>query len=245
MSTVRILMVDASPRGYGGTSKLLDVAEAGVRDAGGEPIKVNLREHRIEPCWGCVSDDVGLCKFPCLRADDDFNKLAEEVLRSDGFIVATPVYWYSVPGPLKNFIDRMTSLENMIYHEGRSLLDGKVAGFVVVGADSGVMNVVSYLMVTFNSMGVLIPPWSMAYSHMADKPESDEQALRDAYNVGLIVTEACKVVRGRGPWYRPNVNVARLAKIASEREAKYSALRALRLGRFKELLGKQTSRQFS
>lgn len=43
---------------------------------------------------------------------------------------------------------------------------GKVAGFLAVGNDSGSITAISYLMITFNSIGVHIPPWVLAYHHI-------------------------------------------------------------------------------
>ena len=111
--------------------------------------------------------------------------------------MATPVYWYAPSGLLKNFVDRLTSMENMIFHQGRSLLEGKVAGFIVTGLDSGISMTITHLMFVLNSMGVLITPWSMAYSHMEDVAK-DEKALRDAYNVGYLVVETIKAVKSYG-----------------------------------------------
>ena len=116
MSKVNVLLINGSPRKYGGTFKLLKVAEAGVIDAGGEVKWIHLVDYSIKPCIGCVSDDQKLCKFPCIIKDDEFNKLGEEILKADGLIIATPIYWYNVSPLVKNLVDRMTSFENMILH---------------------------------------------------------------------------------------------------------------------------------
>lgn len=235
-SRPRVLVFIASPRKYGSVAQLAQVAIRGVRDAGGAAELVYLYEYSIKPCIGCASDSVKYCKFPCIISDDDFNKLAEQLIRADGFILATPAYWYAPSGVLKNFIDRLTSLENMIFHGGRSLLEGKVAGFIVTGADSGVFMTVAYLMSVMNSMGVVIPPWSMAYTHSSD-PLEDEGAVRDAYNVGYLVVEVVKALRAYGVHigYKPDVDVKKLAKsvreylrsVASEREARSKYLESI------------------
>jgi len=212
---VRIVVLNASPHANGATSKLARIAGKGVVDAGGEVEYLRLYDYRVEPCKGCVSEDVKKCYFPCPAYQDDFNKLAWRLVEAEGFILATPVYWYAPTGVLKNFIDRLTSLENMIFHSGRSLLDGKVAGFIVAGADSGVISALSYMMIVMNSMGVHIPPWAIAYTHNVN-PLDDEQAVRDAYNVGLNVARAASMLNsGSGmAWYKPDVNLEVLVKEA-------------------------------
>ncbi|OYT38387.1 MAG: NADPH-dependent FMN reductase [Desulfurococcales archaeon ex4484_58] len=214
MGHTKILIINGSPRKYGFTAKLSAIAEKGVLDGGGEAEKIYLYDYEIKECIGCVSDEPKICRFPCIIEDDDFNKLGNKLLESDGFIIVSPIYWYSVSGKLKNFIDRLTSMENMIVHTGRSLLEGKVAGFIVAGNDSGCIQVISYLMVTMNSMGVHIPPWALAYSHEREDVLRDEQAVRDAYNVGYIVAVAANKLRSIREWYRGDVDLSILREIA-------------------------------
>lgn len=211
-SRPKILMLNASPRIYGSSNQLTFVAAKGVSDGGGIPEYINLYEKDIRPCIGCVSDGNKYCVFPCI-INDDFNEIAKRILDSDGLIISTPVYWYAPSGVLKNFIDRLTSMEHMIFHKGRSLLEGKVVGFIATGLDSGVMMAISYLTITLNSMGAHIVPWSMAYSHLEDVTK-DEQALRDAYNVGLIVAKTAKILKNsEHVGYEPRVNIAELVDV--------------------------------
>ena len=210
-----VIVVTGSPRKYGSSTQLAYVAIKGVEDAGGKAEVIRLYDYDIKPCFGCVSDNVKLCRFPCTIDDDDFNEIGERILKSDGIIIATPVYWYAPSGVLKNFIDRLTSMENMIFHGGRSLLEGKVAGFIATGLDAGVLMTIAYMMSVLNSMGVVIAPWSMAYSHMEDVTK-DEKALRDAYNVGYLVVETIKALNGyeKHIGYSKEVDVKELIKIA-------------------------------
>ena len=220
--SARIMLIIGSPRKYGSSAKLAAIAEKGVVDGGGLVYdKVFLYDYNIKPCIGCVSDDQLACKFPCIVDDDDFNKIGEKILESDGFIIVSPIYWYGVTGVLKNFIDRMTSFENMIFHTGRSLLEGKVAGFIVAGNDSGGIHAIAYLMVTMNSMGVHIPAWALAYTHEREDVLRDEQVVRDAYNVGYIVARAANVLKSIREWYKPDINLDLLRKIALEEANKH------------------------
>jgi len=100
----RVLICIASPRKYGVVAQLSQIAIRGVLDAGGEVEVVYLYDYQIKPCLGCVSDSVKYCKFPCIISDDDFNKLAEQLIRSDGLILATPAYWYAPSGQLKTLL---------------------------------------------------------------------------------------------------------------------------------------------
>jgi len=210
-----VLVIIGSPRKYGSSTRLAHVALKGVEDAGGRAEMIHLYDYDIKPCVGCASDNVKYCRFPCVVDDDDFNEIGEKIIGSDGIILVTPVYWYAPSGLLKNFIDRLTSMENMVFHGGRSLLEGKAVGFIATGLDAGTSMTIAYLMFVLNSMGAVIAPWGMAYSHMEDVTK-DEKALRDAYNVGYLVVETIKALKSydKHIGYDEDVNVEELVKIA-------------------------------
>ncbi|RLF05884.1 MAG: flavodoxin family protein [Thermoprotei archaeon] len=182
-----VLGINGSPRKYGNAVKLLMVALEGAKSEGAETKVYHLYDMDIRPCLGCVSDSERLCKYPCV-IEDDMRWFYDELLKADALILSTPVYWYGVSGAVKDFIDRLTALENMIYFDGRSWLEGKVAGFIAVGNDVGALATIQNLMAVFNSMGVLIPPWALAYYEGRGDALDSSQSVADAWNIGRIVT---------------------------------------------------------
>ena len=197
-----ILGINGSPRKYGNALKLLMVALEGAKSEGAETKAYHLYDMDIRPCLGCVSDSEKLCRYPCI-IEDDMKRLYDELLKADAFILSTPVYWYGVSGVVKNFIDRLTALENMIYFDGRSWLEGKVAGFIAVGNDVGALATIQNLMAVLNSMGVLIPPWALAYYEGRGDVLDDKQPIADAWNIGRIVAVTVKILRSHRieRWY--------------------------------------------
>ncbi len=157
-----------------------------------------------------MSDDIKACRHPCVIRDDFTEKIAPEILRADALVIGTPIYWYAPSGVVKNLIDRMTSFENMIFHTGRSLVEGKVAAVIAVGNDTGAIQAIAWLMAVLNSMGFHIPPWALAYYHSREgEPLNDDQAVMDAVNIGKIVVKAARLLRGAGAWYEPRVELER------------------------------------
>jgi multimeric flavodoxin WrbA len=223
MDEAKIVIIEGSPRKYGNSAKLAFVAEKGAKDLGCETEILWVADYNIKPCIGCVSDDVMECRFPCV-IKDDFNRLAEKLISSDGIIVSTPIYWYMVPGQVKNLIDRMTSLENMLLHSGRSLLDGKVAAFIATGNDAGTSTAISYLMDVFNSFGCHIPAWALAYHHSYEDSLDNSAAVIDSYNIGLNVCRLAKVLKKeKEPWYTFQANVEELRNYAKSSIASIEA----------------------
>lgn len=208
---LRVLGINGSARRYGNSFRLLRAALMGAEEEGAETRLIHLYDYELQPCMACYSDKPLECKYPkeCPLLGpgrrDDYHILAELILSSDAFIVATPVYWFMASAKVKTLFERMTSLENMMYHTGRSLLDGKVAGFIAVGEEAGAAMALSWLMLTANMMGIHIPAWGTAYYHGRGDALDDEQALSDAYNVGVNVVRLARTLRGgesAAPWYR-------------------------------------------
>ncbi len=189
---VKVLGIAASPRSYGNSTKLLMVALEASKSLGAETRLLNLYDYKINPCMACYSDNPYECMFPkeCpLNLEGDgYHVVARAILESDAVIFATPVYWFNVAGHLKNLIDRMTSLENMVYHIGRSLVEGKVAGAIAAGEEAGAAMALAWLTFTLNMMGFHIPAWGTAYYHGKGDALDDTNAVMDAYNVGRSVT---------------------------------------------------------
>jgi len=62
--------------------------------------------------------------------NDDFIKLIREsVIKADTLILATPVYWYSMSGRMKVFLDRFTDLLKIEKDLGRQLRGKSMAVF--------------------------------------------------------------------------------------------------------------------
>ena len=69
----------------------------------------------IHPCKGCVSTAMPLCHWPCScypnhslnQTNDWMNEIYERWTAAHGIVIATPVYWYQSPSPLKLMIDRL------------------------------------------------------------------------------------------------------------------------------------------
>jgi len=206
MKEMKVVGLLGSPRRYGSSFKGLMLALKAAERIGAEVEWLHLYDLNIKPCLGCVSEDIKACRYPCV-IEDDMKKVYDLLINSDGFILATPVYWYSPSAAMKNVIDRLTALENMIHIDGHSWLDGKVAGFIATGNDSEAMFAVAQLMTTMNSMGVVIPPWSMAYTNELGEPLENKAFVTDALNVGRSVVMMIRAMRGEkvDRWYDPEL----------------------------------------
>ena len=102
----KILAIYGSPRRKGNTALLLDKAVKGAREAGAEVEEVVLRDLKMSPCleiYGCLK--TGRCVI-----QDDFQGLYDRILECQGFILASPIFFYTVSAHTKILMDRCQSL---------------------------------------------------------------------------------------------------------------------------------------
>lgn len=196
---VKVIGINGSPRKYGNTYKMLSIALKYAQVEGARVEIINLYDYRLEHCIGCLSDEQRACRYPCVL-EDDMKIIYDKVLEAEGIILATPIYWYLPSSMMKLFIDRLTVFENMVFIEGKSWVEGKVAGVIVAGNDSGALTVASAIQSILNSMGFKIPPWSLAYYHEVGDVLNDWDAVLASANVGRAVVLACRNVEPE-KWY--------------------------------------------
>ncbi len=98
----KVLIITSSLREQSNSTLLAQAFKEGAEEKGNEVEIISLRENRIAPCVGCGSCQVhGECFMK-----DKLNDILDKVIDADVLVFASPTYYYSVNGTLKNFIDR-------------------------------------------------------------------------------------------------------------------------------------------
>lgn len=97
-----VLIISASPRKNGNSDILCDRFAQGATERGHNAEKVFLAEKNISYCRGC-----GVCNstHKCIQKDD-MAEILDKMVTADVIVLATPVYFYSMDGQMKTFIDR-------------------------------------------------------------------------------------------------------------------------------------------
>lgn len=125
----KVLIVAASPRPRGHSTLLALEAARGAEDAGAEVRTVRLADLDFGPCRACEK-----CRRPgakgCVQ-EDDLKALAEDIRTADSLLIATPVYWFTMSGPAKLFMDRLYVFGAKGYRE----LKGKWIGIILTSGD--------------------------------------------------------------------------------------------------------------
>lgn len=97
-----VLIISASPRKNGNSEILCDRFAQGAAESGHKTEKIFLASKNIRYCSGC-----GVCNstHQCVQKDD-MAVILEKMISADVIVLATPVYFYSMDGQMKTFIDR-------------------------------------------------------------------------------------------------------------------------------------------
>jgi multimeric flavodoxin WrbA len=102
---MKALVLSTSPRRNGNSARLAQAAAGGLRQAGHTCTLVyadDVLTSFLRDCRTCRTES-GACSI-----NDGFGKTFLDVfLPADGFIAATPIYWYGMSAQLKAFLDRM------------------------------------------------------------------------------------------------------------------------------------------
>ncbi len=133
-----ILAIYGSPRRNGNTAALLKHAVQGARDAGARVEEIVLRDMKISPCleiYGCR--ETGRCVIK-----DDFHKVCDLIAASDGIMLASPIFFYTVSAHTKILMDRCQSLWVKKYWIEKTPFSGQQNAkrkglFISVGATKG------------------------------------------------------------------------------------------------------------
>jgi multimeric flavodoxin WrbA len=111
----KVIVISASPRKGGNSDILCDEFIKGAQESGHEAEKIFLREKEIKFCTGC-----GYCttnEYTECATNDDMAGILEKMLVADVIVFSTPIYFYSMSGQMKTFIDRMCAVYTRIVNK--------------------------------------------------------------------------------------------------------------------------------
>ncbi len=106
-----VLALLASARPDGDTSRLLDLVLSDVEHETADLFALNLAPYT----------------YGRTEIDATFLSLAERMIDADAIVLATPVYWYSMSGVAKTWLDRLTDLTTIRKELGRALAGTSLA----------------------------------------------------------------------------------------------------------------------
>jgi len=106
--TKQVLVILGSPRKKGNSSALADRISRGAKSAGAEVETLFLQDLKISPCRGCDTCQTHDSKGCATK--DDMQKIYPKLIRANAWVIASPVYWFTMSAQTKIFMDRCYAL---------------------------------------------------------------------------------------------------------------------------------------
>ncbi|HJX68642.1 MAG TPA: flavodoxin family protein [Dehalococcoidia bacterium] len=106
--TKQVLVILGSPRKKGNSSTLAARIARGAKSAGAEVETVFLHGLKISPCRGCDTCQKQDSKGCAIK--DDMQDIYPKLIKADAWVIASPVYWFTMSAQTKIFMDRCYAL---------------------------------------------------------------------------------------------------------------------------------------
>lgn len=126
----KILVLLGSPRKKGNSAALAEEIARGAKAGGAKVETVFLQGKKIAPCKGCMHCQRKGSAGCAIR--DDMQQLYPRLLAADGWVIASPVYWFTLSAQTKIFMDRCFAL--LAY--GKEPFRGKGIAIAMTYADA-------------------------------------------------------------------------------------------------------------
>ncbi len=104
----KVLVLLSSPRKKGNSAILAKQITTGAKSAGAKVETIFLHGMKIAPCQSCYT-----CQKPDSKGcaiDDDMQSIYPKLIEADSWVIASPVFWFTMSAQAKLFMDRCFAL---------------------------------------------------------------------------------------------------------------------------------------
>jgi len=197
MALKKIIIVESSPRKNGNSTLLAREVASGARSVGAEVDTIHLHGMNINPCIACDACQDSL-KKDCV-INDDMKEIYPRLRDADVIVWATPIYWFTVSGQIKLFMDRCYALLYLgaapgepgeeVEHTVVSDLSGKKFGVVLTYGDvdpfvSGAVNALRTFQDAARFVGAEIGGYVYGSAAAPGEVAENKILLQQAYKLG-------------------------------------------------------------
>jgi multimeric flavodoxin WrbA len=105
---IKVLVLLGSPRKKGNSAILAEQIAKGAKSGNAKVKTIYLHGKNIAPCKGCMSCQKKGSKGCSIR--DDMQEIYLKLIEADAWVIASPVYWFTMSAQTKIFMDRCFAL---------------------------------------------------------------------------------------------------------------------------------------
>ncbi len=181
--TKKVLVILGSPRRSGNSAALAAQISRGAESAAAEVETLFLQDMEISPCRGCDT-----CKATDSRGcaiEDDMQEVYRKLIGADAWVIASPVYWFTVSAQTKTFLDRCYALSAY----AQNPFAGKRIAIAMSYGDadavrSGCVNALRTFQDAFRYTGSKIAGMVYGSAVKAGEIENNQALMREAEELG-------------------------------------------------------------
>ena len=181
--TKKVLVLLGSPRKKGNSATLAERIIKGAETAGATVERIYLHGQNIAPCnacYGCQKKDSKGCVI-----NDDMQPIYKKLVESYAWVIASPIYWFTMSAQTKLFLDRCFGL----YSYKKNVFKGKRIAIAMSYGDadsfsSGCVNALRTFQDSFTYTGSRIVGMVHGSADKAGEIKSNKRLMIQAEELG-------------------------------------------------------------
>lgn len=187
--TKKVLVILGSPRKKGNSAILAGRIAKGAVAENAKVETVYLNGRNISPCQACMTCQKERSMGCSIQ--DDMQDIYRKLIEADVWIIASPVYWFTMSAQTKLFMDRCFALPA---YQNEPFRGKRIAVAMTYGGedvfDSGCVNALRTFQDAFGYTGSPIIGMVHASAMEAGAIKSNKKLLKEAFDLGKkLVTE--------------------------------------------------------
>lgn len=180
---MKVVGVVCSPRMSGNTEILVGEVLKAAENEGAQTELITLAGKKIEfcdACGGCERNG-GQCHI-----QDDMQNIYKSIEAADGIVIGSPVWYWSVTGQAKTFLDRL-----IVFSQNKKLMN-KVGAAVVVAGRQGKTRTLDVITQVMRSHRMVVADSIDGLGYAPGEIKKDERAMKSAWELGREMVQLIK-----------------------------------------------------
>ena len=182
----QVLVILGSPRKKGNSSTLAARISRGAKSTAAEVETLFLQDLKISPCRGCDTCQTNDSKGCAIK--DDMQEIYPKLIKADAWVIASPVYWFTMSAQTKIFMDRCYALPAYV----KNPFAGKRIAIAMSYGDidavkSGCVNALRTFQDAFRYTGSKIVGMVYGSAMKAGEIANNEVLMREAEELGKLL----------------------------------------------------------
>ena len=179
----KVIVLLGSPRKKGNSAILADRIAEGAKKAGAKVETIFLHGLNIAPCKSCYACQKEKSRGCAIK--DEMQALYPKLLAAGAWVIASPVYWFTMSAQTKIFMDRCFALPAYV----KNPFAGKRIAIAMSYGDadpfgSGCVNALRTFQDAFNYTGAKIVGMVYGSAYGAGEIRANETLMKEAEELG-------------------------------------------------------------